>query len=84
MSDRIQASVRWNKVKKMWEFLIGSGTQTLQDANKTKKHMVRIASQYLKDMRESNGDVSELTIFNKAGRISDKRTYGRDPEKTKG
>ena len=42
------------------------------------------AVKYCKSMLRQTGWLSELTIKGRNGRVRDKRTYGEDPERTKG
>ena len=50
----------------------------------TKVKAIDFAVKYCKQMLRQTGWLSELTIKGRDGRIRDKRTYGQDPERTKG
>ncbi len=83
-AKRIVFSVRWIHADSSWSFVRGSNEDIGFDQYTTKTKAVKIGSRYCRDLRNSEGTPTQLRVFNKNGRISFERTYGRDPRRYEG
>lgn len=73
-------SVRWNKGSELWDILC-ERWHVASEA--TKKLAVSDAADRCRS-RQAVGELVQLKVYNKNGRIAFERTYGRDPRRTKG
>ena len=80
---RIRWEVRWDrKIGEwgIWCYPIGN----LDRYHRLKRNAVKSAAKSCRECLAEFGELSELTIKRKDGTIQDKRTYGKDPRRTRG
>lgn len=81
-AKRVRCEVRYSRSEKSWLFINSNG-EVIYDLF-TKKSAIKRAALVCRKSHVEFGELIELTIKRKNGTIQDKRTYGRDPRKTKG
>jgi len=85
MSERVTVTVSWD-ADLLWHYTTSTGKQV--GLWSFKNHAVAMAAEYCREMLAEEGVYSDLIIKNKSGKIgkggSSRRTYGGDPEDSKG
>ncbi len=76
---RVKWTIAYDKKVRAWR----AGPQ-VGWYRRNKRALINVISEHLRDRWKLYGELSELIIKKKDGRIQDRRTYGKDPRKTKG
>ena len=75
--------IRYHRPWRCWALHVpGAGMKGIQQ-HPTRQHAVAVGRQICRTRRAA-GEVTQLVIHGKDGRIQTESTYGRDPRRTKG
>lgn len=78
---RLVFRVRWNKDLRQWELCNSNGVTT--DAYTLKRGMVQTARAHVKQYWKEDGQLAQLVVHKKDGKIELEATYGKDPRRYK-
>lgn len=82
MAKREVWSVRWDKSSRWWHVV--DHLRNVIYSYRVKAVAVSTAASECRGVWEGGGNLAQLRVFNKNGRIAFERTYGKDPRRTKG